>query len=354
MAHAGPNMRARSIVLAAMVLVMAAPAPLPGSAGAVDGDALAALPVVAVIDSGIDATHPEFAPGQVVAWRDFRNGLAAPYDDHGHGTATAGRVAGATTGAFPGAPLAIAKVLDAAGKFPTWVLVANAIDWAVVDAGASVISISLWSQMPSPVESVIVADAITRARDAGVLVVVIAGNGGELVDAGAAGVPHPVGATFTPGASSPGALSVGGAYDDGARAPSSSLDPELLAHGAHVRVATRGNGGAGSGGYESRSGTSYAAPWVAGVAARLLADGAPRDPDALEWLLLHVARDDPAQTYAEEGYGFLDAVGVAAARDVASGRAPMPGWDTRDAFHAAATAARVAMTANGPTGILPP
>ena len=47
---------------------------------------------VAVLDTGIDDTHPELA-GSVVAWADFINGITTPYDDHGHGTFVSGIIA---------------------------------------------------------------------------------------------------------------------------------------------------------------------------------------------------------------------------------------------------------------------
>ncbi len=313
-----------------------------------------ASPVIAIIDSGIDATHSEFAPGQVVAWRDFVNGAATPYDDYqagairGHGTATAARAAGATTGAFPGASLAVAKVTDASGAFVSWSTVADAVRWAVDDGGASLVGISLWAPAPQPAAARALEAAFTHARENGVLIVVMAGNGGELARAAGISAPSPITASVLTGASSASALVVGAAYADGARAEFSQLDPELLAEGGAVRVAQAG------GGFTYASGASYSAPWVAGFAARLLADGAPREIEWLKWVILHTARDDPDVLYAEEGYGFLDANALPGARAVARGIAPIPDADERDTCHAASTAARAAYSGGAPTGLTRP
>src|SRR5690606_36323992 len=70
------------------------------------------------IDTGINASHPALA-GRVVAWRDFVAGAPAPYDDNGHGTHTAGTIAGrgigSPIGIAPDAQLVVAKAMSADG-----------------------------------------------------------------------------------------------------------------------------------------------------------------------------------------------------------------------------------------------
>lgn len=303
---------------------------------------------IALLDSGILLTHPEFAPGQVVAWKDFVNGQPAPYDDEGHGTAVASRAAGATMGAYPGAKLIVGKVLDSGG-FAWWANVANGIRWAT-EQGADVISVSIWSPSLFPTSNLVVANAINDASARGVLVVWIAGNGGTGSVQGAA-VPAELPATVLPGGSSPQALVVGAAYEDGRKVWYSRMDPEILAPGCDVTLALIGNASTSRQG----CGTSYAAPWVAGVAARMIAEGAPRDLSWLKWVLCHVARDSLAVTYLDEGYGFVGAAEAAQAYAIARGDAPVPGPDARDGFHAGTAAARVVASGGKmPNGTLPP
>ncbi len=139
---------------------------------------------VAVIDSGIDGTHPEFA-GRIAAARSFVGG-SARRDRHGHGTFISGLIAaslnngeGISGMAFP-AQLLVAKVVRPDGVVPLEAE-ARAIRWAV-DQGASVINLSLGGVRDpgdqsrdsfSPLE----AGAVEYAIRKGVLVVAAVGNG---------------------------------------------------------------------------------------------------------------------------------------------------------------------------------
>ena len=139
---------------------------------------------VAVIDSGIDGTHPEFV-GRIAAARSFVGG-SARRDRHGHGTFISGLIAaslnngeGISGMAFP-AQLLVAKVVRPDGVVPLEAE-ARAIRWAV-DQGASVINLSLGGVRDpgdqsrdsfSPLE----ASAVEYAIRKGVLVVAAVGNG---------------------------------------------------------------------------------------------------------------------------------------------------------------------------------
>lgn len=99
---------------------------------------------VAVIDTGINATHPDLA-GKVVAWADLVNSRTDPYDDNGHGTHCAGTVAGTGaggtyTGVAPGADLIGVKVFNAGGSANSSTVIAGFEK--AVELGADVISYS--------------------------------------------------------------------------------------------------------------------------------------------------------------------------------------------------------------------
>ncbi|MFC6662653.1 S8 family serine peptidase [Deinococcus multiflagellatus] len=104
---------------------------------------------VAVLDTGVDLSHPDLTvlPGNAVS---FVPSEPTADDHHGHGTHCAGVVAGSATpaggrryGVAPDVTLLIAKVLDASG-FGTDDQIIDAIDWAV-DQGAEILSMSLGS-----------------------------------------------------------------------------------------------------------------------------------------------------------------------------------------------------------------
>lgn len=134
---------------------------------------------VAVLDTGVDATHPALDEGKVVDGHDFVNDDADPMDDSGHGTHVAGIVAanGEPTGVAPGASVVAYKVLDAFGRGTTEDLLAG-LEAAVDPANphrAEVINLSLsgGEPMDGPLTS-----AAQAAAEAGVVVVAAAGNDG--------------------------------------------------------------------------------------------------------------------------------------------------------------------------------
>ncbi len=224
---------------------------------------------VCLVDSGIDALHPDFARSKIVAWRDFVNSRAEPYDDSGHGTAMAGLIAahGSLNGVAPGVNLIVAKVVDSQGIGNSQ-SVADGIRFCVDPRGdrtlgADIISISLGSNAPLFVENQ-VYDAVVWATSQGVFVVAAAGNDG-IIDDGDVEIS----------ANAPMAIAVGAVDSDGQRAPFSSmgssvnrtnpnLKPELVAPG--VRLVSTSPGAH----YITVSGTSPATAIVAGVLALIL------------------------------------------------------------------------------------
>ncbi|WP_274038122.1 S8 family serine peptidase [Actinacidiphila cocklensis] len=143
---------------------------------------------VAVIDSGVDYTHPDlgggFGPGhKVVAGYDFANGDADPMDDNGHGTHVAGIIAGRAaekggiTGVAPDASIVAYKVMAADGTGWESDIIAG-IEAAADPANphrADVINMSLGGTGDGTDPVGLAATAATRA---GVVVVAAAGNAG--------------------------------------------------------------------------------------------------------------------------------------------------------------------------------
>jgi hypothetical protein len=229
--------------------------------------------VVAVIDTGIDYTHPDlmfnYAGGV-----DFVNGDGDPMDDHGHGTHVSGTIAASlnnvtgdpsaeegVVGVAPNARIVAYKVCDAAG---------NCSDFAIeqgiaqaISAGAKVINMSLGG----PEISQSLTDAVQDAWNAGLVIVAGAGNDGNTNQ-------------FYP-AALPNVISVGAFDEDHQRASFSN-------YGNWVDISAPGNvimssypmaqcvasgipGDAGC--YNWLSGTSMATPHVSGAAALVWSRG---------------------------------------------------------------------------------
>ena len=247
-----------------------APAASSGSAQVVGGGAGV---VVAVIDTGIDYRHPALGGGigsgfKVIGGWDFGENDADPLDENGHGTHVAGIIAangGGLTGVAPGASLLAFKVTDASGGSTASLLIA-AIERALDPNGdgdpsdrSHVVNISMGglAQKNDPI-----AAAVERATAAGILFTISNGNEGLL---GFGALPSPALASS--------AISVGasGVNDRVAsfssRGPNYdySIKPEVVAPGVDILSSIPGNKTVHA------SGTSMAAPYVAGVAALIKA-----------------------------------------------------------------------------------
>jgi subtilisin family serine protease len=246
--------------------------------------------LVAVIDSGVDASHPDLA-GRVVAGPDVVDGDADPSDPTGHGTHIAGIIAAATgngiggAGVAPGARILAVRVLDTANN-GTAADVAAGIN-AAVDAGADIINISLnWSQS-SPVLAPVTA-ALQRASDAGRVVIVAAGNDAQ------SRCEEPV--------LPQRALCVGALSSNLKLSPFSSYGEGLGLVAPGDDLTSTWNNGA----YNEMSGTSQAAALASGVAAQLV--GLGLHGDDVRQRLLATSRDIGAPGEdARFGSGLLDA-----------------------------------------------
>lgn len=305
---------------------------------------------VVVVDTGIHASHEEYdfdetvngPNGQLVAWWDFSDQNTsgevpddwyeghAPYDpdmDSAHGTGTSSMAVGRnvspgkTPSACPGCKLGFAKVYDEEADSLNG-SVADAIYWGVDVVGADVISISIGALIPIPEILVDVHEAAGYARSQGTLVVFANGNGW-----GNAGVPGQPGG-FNPYGNSTNVLSVGADELDSFLV---TTDPEVV---ADFTVVTGNN----DGGYHQISGTSFSAPFVAGVAARLIGEGracgaADLSPDFIEQLIKDTAFDRPEVPPSFEGYGDVTLDTFAVALGVLCDRAERPTPDELSAFY---------------------
>lgn len=218
--------------------------------------------LVAVVDSGVDRDHPQLsAPGKVLPGQDFHlvGDLPGDFDCISHGTAVASIIAADPVdgvgfhGVAPGARILPVRVSEraqdqaggAAAVDP--VVLARGI-WYAVDQGARVLNLSLAGQL----DDRYVRDAVAYAVAKDVLVVAAVGNGQR---DGAALASFP--------ASYEGVLGVGAVDIAGERMSGSQVGDyvDLVAPGAGVAAAAR------AGGHAYWQGTSFAAPFVSGVAA---------------------------------------------------------------------------------------
>ena len=243
--------------------------------------------VLCVIDSGVDHQHPDLPAG--IRGHDYVNRDADPMDDAGHGTHVAG-VAAAVSGNGLGvaglaqARVLAAKVLDASGTGKESDA-AFALRWCA-DNGAHVALMSLGTSKDASV----LRDGVAYAAQKGMLVVAAAGN------EGCACPRYP--------AAYPGVLAVASFGKDGARSSFSNTGSwvSLSAPGEDVLSTYAGNA------YRVGSGTSQAAPFVAGAA--LLAWGANPALTAAQvrGILTGTAWDlGPAGKDAGYGHGAVDA-----------------------------------------------
>ena len=210
---------------------------------------------VGVIDTGISSSHPDLT-GNIKGGVSEVRYTSNWNDDNGHGSHVAGIIGAVDNsigviGASPAASLYAIKVLNRNGSGYLSDVI-NGIDWAIAN-GMQVINLSLGCDCASQS----LHDAVIRARDADVVVAAAAGNSG--------------GSVLYP-AAYPEAIAVA-AVDSSDAAPYwSSRGPavDLAAPGKSIYSTYKGTG------YATLSGTSMAAPHVAGAAALML--GAPVDP----------------------------------------------------------------------------
>ncbi len=262
---------------------------------------------IAIIDTGI-YPHQDFG-NRIVGWKDIIKGKTAPYDDHGHGTHCAGIAAGNGStykGPSYAADLVGVKVLNRRGSGTDADIIAG-IEWAV-NFGVDIISMSLGG----PISESSVTDpsciAVRNAWNAGVVVLVAAGNEG------------PSSYTIGSPGNEPKVITVGASNDNGTNSISddtmasfssvgpTSIDnwvkPDVCAPGYNITACDNA-----ASGYVTMSGTSMATPLVAGICGQIIQANPSWSNDTIKSNLMNTARDLGYDVY-HQGAGLVDVYNV--------------------------------------------
>jgi serine protease AprX len=271
---------------------------------------------VAVLDSGIDTSHPDLRGALAV---NAISRSASAGDDNGHGTYVSGIIAGRGWGIAPDVKLISLKVSNSQGVARISSIV-SAIGWVLAhqrEHNIRVLNLSLVSTTADSYTHSALDAAIELAWLRGIVVVVAAGNGGA-------------NAPISAPANDPFVITVGATDDMGTRSTTDDRlasfssfaktrdgisKPDLVAPGRHIvsalsspsaPLAQRFPGHQVGSDYIRLSGTSAAAPVVTGVIAQLLQARPELKPGEVKWLLQRTARAVPgAGTGA--GYPRVDA-----------------------------------------------
>jgi serine protease AprX len=326
---------------------------------------------VAIVDSGVTRWHDDLGFGpyawfldwtgtgqRVTHFADFVGGYPDSYDDYGHGTHVAGVIAGngessggARAGVAPGASLIALKVLDRNGRGYISDVIA-AIDYAVAYRdyfNIRVLNLSVAAGVSESYDTDPLTLAAKRAVEAGIVVVTAAGNFGEDTrrQAQYGGVTSPGNAPWvlTVGASShmgtasraddtmAGFSSRGpGRFDNAAKpdivAPGVGLvslsEPQSTLYRTRPQSRVWGLLQGGQAPYLSLSGTSMAAPVVAGTVALMLQANPTLTPNAVKAILQYTAETRSGYDHLTQGAGFLNTRGAVELASAMAGWTPEP------------------------------
>ncbi|SDT68329.1 S8 family serine peptidase [Jiangella sp. DSM 45060] len=267
---------------------------------------------VAVLDTGIDAEHPDVADALVVA-ENFTDSPDA-VDRDGHGTHVASTVLGSGAasggdyrGVAPGAGLLVGKVLgdDGFGEL-SWIIAG--MEWAVAQ-GADVVNMSLGNNELGACDDPMVqaVDALSAASDT--LFVIAAGNLGG-----------PAETVTSPGCAA-SALTVAAVDLTDATASFSGRGPVAVTRavkpdiaGPGVDITAARAGGRGDAAYTDMSGTSMATPHVAGAAAVVRQAHPDWTGEQVKAALQSTVRPDNDTDVYDQGAGILDVAKAATAQ----------------------------------------
>jgi len=245
---------------------------------------------VAILDTGVDANHPDLAPQLVGGWNTFDNNDNTA-DVHGHGTVVSGIAVAAgnnsagSAGVSFGSKLMPIRITDTSG-YGYFSTMASGINWAA-DKGARVASISFQGAAGSST----VASAAQYMRSKGGVVLTASGNTG-VVEA------------YTPS----DYITVVSASDSSNNVTSFSSYGkfvDLAAPGVSIFSTARG------GGYTKASGTSTSSPVAAGVYALMMSANPTLSPGTLDNIVFSTALDILATGKDEKsGWGIVNASGA--------------------------------------------
>ncbi len=256
---------------------------------------------IAVIDSGIDLTHPDLV-GRIGPGWNFLTGTSNTQDDQGHGTATAGVIAATTnngvglSGVTWSNPIMPLVVVDSTGS-ASYSNIASAITYAA-DHGARIINISIGGTASSST----LQNAINYAWGKGSVVFAAAGNNASTVPMYPAACTYAVAVAATDNYNALASFSDYGSWID------------LSAPGVNILTLVSG------GSYGYWYGTSFSSPIAAGVGALVLAANPSLSASALVSVLEQNA--DNIGSSSIFGYGLVDAAKAVAAAGTAPKATP--------------------------------
>ena len=275
--------------------------------------------VVATLDSGVDTSNPDLA----ARWRGGSNSWFDPYGQHsqpadlsGHGTATTGVIvggdaAGTSYGMAPGATWIAARIFNDSGAASA-TAIHQAFQWLLDPDGdqstadAPQVVNGSWALGTSPSCTLTFQPDVRALRAAGILTVFSAGNFGPngSTSVSPANYPESLSVATVDGSDAIWAYSSSGPSSCGGR---TRVFPDLVAPGVSILAADR------YGTFSPLSGTSIAAPHVAGALALLLGAHPGLDVPTQEAALVTTAKDlgaaGPDDRY---GYGRLDVAAASA------------------------------------------
>ncbi|HZX04727.1 S8 family peptidase, partial [Kribbella sp.] len=290
---------------------------------------------VAVLDTGIDKSHPDLAT-QVVGMKNFTD---APDGDHfGHGTHVASTIAGTAAasngkykGVAPDARLYDGKVCDDGGSCQDSAILAG-MEWAAKDIKAKVVNLSLGGTDTPGIDPL--EEAVNRlTAETGTLFVIAAGNDGP--NERTIGSPGSADAALTVGAVD----KQNGLADFSSRGPrigDGAVKPDISAPGVSIVAAKAKDSVIGEpvgDRYLRLDGTSMATPHVAGSAAILAQEHPNWKAAELKGALMGSAKPAADQTAFEQGAGRVDVAKgikqtvIAEPGDVSFGTAVWPHGD---------------------------